>query len=181
MPAPTNSQLLSIMKGSTMKRSLQLWQQLTTHLEAVGTFAPQLALRMLLAYEFGVAGLEKWRGTNWFTDIQSDFPFPFNLIPADLSWQLSTWFELAGALALVLGLATRFFSASLIVLTIVAWAAVHAGNGYNVCDNGYKLPLMYLVLFLPLLFNGAGKASLDYFLSRRVQHQQGVFATLYLK
>jgi putative oxidoreductase len=161
------------MKGSTMNRTLQLWQQLTVHLEAVGTFAPQLALRVLLAYEFGIAGLEKFNGSNWFAEIQSDFPFPFYLLPAELSWQMSTWFELAGAVALVLGFATRFFSVSLIVLTIVAWAAVHAGHGYNVSDNGYKLPLMYLVLFLPLLFNGAGKVSLDYLLSRRMQHKQG--------
>ena len=155
-----------------MKRSLQLNQQLISHLDAVGTFAPQLALRILLAYEFGMAGLEKWRGSNWFAEIQSDFPFPFHLLPAEFSWQLSTWFELAGAAAVVLGLATRFVSAGLIVLTIVAWAAVHAGNGYNVCDNGYKLPLMYLVLFLPLLFNGAGKVSLDYLFGRRLQRQQ---------
>lgn len=156
-----------------MNRSLQLWQQLTVHLESVGTFAPQLALRMLLAYEFGIAGLEKWKGSNWFAEIQSNFPFPFYLLPAEFSWQMSTWFELAGAVALVLGFATRFFSVSLIALTIVAWVAVHAGHGYNVCDNGYKLPLMYLVLFLPLLFNGAGKVSLDYLLSRRMGHQHG--------
>lgn len=156
-----------------MNRSLQLWHELIVHLEAVGTFAPQLALRVLLAYEFGIAGLEKFQGSNWFAGIQSDFPFPFYLLPAEFSWQMSTWFELVGAVALLLGFATRFFSVSLIVLTIVAWAAVHAGLGYNVCDNGYKLPLMYLVLFLPLMFNGAGKASLDYLLIRRMQYKRG--------
>lgn len=104
-------------------------------LDAVGSFLPQLALRLFLAYEFWVAGVEKYQGTNWFADIQSDFPFPFNIVPADISWQLATWFELIGAAALVLGLATRFFSVSLAVLTLVAWAAVHAGHGYNVCER----------------------------------------------
>lgn len=44
---------------------------------------------------------------------------------------------------------------------IVAWASVHAGNGYNVCDTGYKLPLIYLMMLIPLLLSGPGKASLD--------------------
>ena len=46
--------------------------------------------------------------------------------------------------------------------------AVHAGHGYNVCDNGYKLPLMYLLMFLPLIFSGAGRASVDQLLWRRI-------------
>lgn len=151
-----------------MSCCIQPWANFSRHLEAIGGYIPQLGLRLFLAYEFWLAGVEKYSGTNWFADIQSDFPFPFNLIAPEISWQLATWFELIGAAALVLGLATRFFSLSLIVLTIVAWAAVHAGNGYNVCDNGYKLPLMYLLMFIPLLFNGAGKASMDHFIWKRI-------------
>lgn len=67
---------------------------------------------------------------------------------------------------LLLGLGTRFASVSLIVLTIVAWISVHAGNGYNVCDNGYQLPLMYLVMLVPLLLSGPGKLSLDHWIAR---------------
>jgi putative oxidoreductase len=151
-----------------MIRFIQIWSNFGRHLELLGGYIPQLGLRLLLAYEFWVAGVEKYRGTNWFADIQSGFPFPFNYVPAEISWQLATWFELIGPIALLLGIATRFFSLSLLVLTIVAWMAVHAGSGYNVCDNGYKLPLIYLLMFLPLIFNGAGKASLDYFVWQRV-------------
>lgn len=151
-----------------MSRCIQLWENFSSHLEAIGGYIPQLGLRLFLAYEFWLAGVEKYHGTNWFANIQSEFPFPFNLIAPEISWQLSTWFELIGAAALVLGLATRFFSVSLIALTIVAWVAIHAGNGYNVCDNGYKLPLMYLLMFIPLLFNGAGKASMDHFIWKRI-------------
>jgi len=151
-----------------MRCCIQPWANFSRHLEAIGGYIPQLGLRLFLAYEFWLAGVEKYSGTNWFADIQSEFPFPFNLIAPEISWQLATWFELIGTAALVLGLAIRFFSLSLIVLTIVAWAAVHAGNGYNVCDNGYKLPLMYLLMFIPLLFNGAGKASMDHFIWKRI-------------
>ena len=136
-------------------------------LNRIGEFLPQLALRILLAYEFWESGVEKFNGNNWFSDIKSNFPFPLNIIPTDISWFISTWFELIGAVALLIGLATRFFSLSLVILTIVAWASVHAGHGYNVCNNGFKLPLIYLVLFLPLLFSGAGKLSVDHFLFNR--------------
>ena len=134
----------------------------------VGAWLGSLGLRLLLAYEFWESGLEKLHGENWFADIQDRFPFPFNLVPVDLSWQISTWTELVGPIALVLGLGTRFASASLVILTFVAWASVHAGNGYNVCDNGFKLPLIYLVMFLPLLFSGPGKLSLDHLIARRL-------------
>lgn len=127
-----------------------------------------LAVRALLAWEFGEAGLGKLHGENWFGLIQGDFPFPLNHVPAEISWHLATWAELTGAALLVLGLATRFTSLSLLLLTAVAWASVHAGHGYNVCDNGWKLPLIYLVLLLPLLFGGAGRLSLDHLLARRL-------------
>lgn len=148
--------------------TLDVSHKLIDLLNRVGEFLPQLGFRFLLAYEFWESGVEKYHGTNWFADIQDQFPFPFNVVPVDISWFLSTWSELLGAVALVIGLGTRFFSVSLIILTIVAWVSVHAGNGYNVCDNGYKLPLMYLVMFVPLLFSGPGKLSLDYLIARRV-------------
>jgi putative oxidoreductase len=140
----------------------------TRQLNQIGEFLPGLALRLLLAYEFWGAGVEKLSGQNWFADIQSQFPFPFNLLPVGLSWFLATWTEILGSIALALGLGTRFAAAALLVLDIVAWVSVHAGNGYNVCDNGYKLPLMYLVMFLPLLFSGPGKASLDHLIVTRI-------------
>ncbi|HEY9197925.1 MAG TPA: DoxX family protein [Gammaproteobacteria bacterium] len=133
----------------------------------IGEFLPQLAIRVLLAYEFWESGVEKFRGENWFADIQDDFPFPLDLVPADISWFLATWSELLGAAALLIGLGTRLFSAALMILTLVAWISVHAGLGYNVCDNGFKLPLMYLVLFLPLLLSGPGRLSIDHLIARR--------------
>jgi putative oxidoreductase len=144
-------------------------------LERLAPVFPLLALRLLLAWEFGESGYAKLIGQNWFADIV--FPFPFNLLPPEFSWQLATWFELVGAVALALGLATRFFSLSLMILTVVAIAAVHWPEhwgsfsellrGYRIVDEegdgfgNYKLPLIYLVMFLPLFFAGAGKISLD--------------------
>jgi putative oxidoreductase len=144
-----------------------LWNRLTALLDAGGAWLAPLGLRLLLAWEFWESGVEKFNGENWFADIQGDFPFPFSVLPADLSWFLATWSELLGAIALVVGFGTRIFSFQLIVVTVVAWYAVHAGNGYNVCDNGWKLPLIYLVMFVPLLLTGPGKASLDHLIRQR--------------
>ena len=50
-------------------------------LNKLGEWFPQLAMRIFLAYEFWESGLEKFNGTNWFTDLGGQFPFPFNVIP----------------------------------------------------------------------------------------------------
>lgn len=150
-------------------------------LNQLGDSIPPLVLRIILAWEFGEAGYQKLIGTNWFTDIS--FPFPFSLLPASVSWNVATGFELIGAVALLIGLATRFFSISLIILTIVAIAAVHWPTewhslselltGYRIVDEqedglgNYKLPVLFIVMFLPLLFKGAGKISLDYLINNK--------------
>ncbi len=145
-----------------MNAVVSLGCKLTGALNWIGGFLPQLGLRFLLAYEFWDSGITKLHGENWFSQIQDSFPFPFNLVPPDISWFIATWTELLGAIALVVGLGTRFASFAMIILDLVAWASVHADNGYNVCSNGYKLPLMYLLMFLPLLFSGPGRLSLDH-------------------
>lgn len=152
-----------------MQEAIDLYTRATDSLARLGNAIAPLALRLLLAWEFGVAGLEKLRGQNWFADIHDRFPFPFGLVPVEASWFLATWSELVGAALLAVGLATRFTSAALMVLTLVAWTAVHAGLGYNVCQNGWKLPLIFLVLFVPLLLNGAGTLSLDHLIGRRLR------------
>ncbi len=142
-------------------------------LDRIGEWMAPLGLRLLLAYEFWESGVEKLRGTNWFADIQDRLPFPFDALPAELNWQIATWSELVAPVLLVLGLGTRVASAVLIVLTAVAWASVHAGNGYNVCDNGYKLPLIYLVMLAPLLLSGAGRLSLDRWVDHWIAKRAG--------
>ena len=149
-------------------------------LDRIGSWLPQLVLRALIGWEFLEAGLEKLHGENWFADVADKFPFPFNLLPPDLSWFLATWTELLGGVCIWLGLATRFWSAGLLILTIVAIAGVHwpaewsslseLWKGYAITDRGYgnfKLPLIFIAMLLPLLFTGAGRVSLDELIRRR--------------
>lgn len=134
------------------------WQATCSHALSM------LVLRLFAAYEFFEAGLEKWRGENWFADIQTEFPFPFYLLPAQLNWQLAMCAELLLPILLVLGLATRLSALALAILTLVAWYAVHAGLGYNIGDGGYKMAVIYLVVLLPIILNGSGKWSLDHWI-----------------
>ncbi|MCT8683308.1 DoxX family protein [Glaesserella parasuis] len=126
-----------------------------------------LGLRLFVAYEVFEAGVEKWYGQNWFADIQEQFPFPFYLLPSEINWAFAMGAELLFPLLLVVGLFTRFSALGLSVLTIVAWYAVHSGMGYNVCQNGYKMALVYLVILAPLMFQGAGMVSVDFWLQKR--------------
>ncbi len=147
--------------------------KLTQGLNWLGQFLPQLGLRLLLAWEFWESGMTKLRGQNWFAEIQDNFPFPFSLMPVDLNWTLAMWTELLGSVALVLGLGTRFAAVALMTLDGVAWISVHAGHGYNVCNGGFKLPLIYLIMFIPLLLSGPGKVSLDHLIVPRILRKQG--------
>lgn len=153
---------------------------LLQQLDRLAAWGWDIPLRLFLAWEFFESGLEKWNGDNWFEQIHANFPFPFNHFSAGFDWQVSMWAELIAPLLLLLGFGTRLASASLIVVTIVAIAAVHwpaqwstlaeLAQGYSITDHGfgnYKLPLIYLVALLPLLLKGAGVFSVDA-LGRRV-------------
>jgi putative oxidoreductase len=168
---------------SSFNQVISSYDVIRSKLNDFGSWLPQLALRLLLAWEFGEAGFEKLHGTNWFADIS--FPFPFSLLPPDVSWGIATFFEILGAFALAFGIATRFFSLSLIILTVVAVAAVHwpehwgsvaeLFKGYRIIDENedgfgnYKLPLLFIVMLLPLLFSGAGKVSIDYWIRSKTK------------
>jgi putative oxidoreductase len=155
---------------------------LLSRVDGVGDWLAPLGLRILLAWEFFEAGREKLQGENWFADLGDKFPLPLSLLGPNINWTLATWMELAGSVALLLGLGTRYFAVALWVLTVVAIYAVHwpsdwsslseLWRGYAISNDGYgnyKLPLIYLMMLLPLMLNGAGRFSLDHLInSRRV-------------
>ncbi|MGA9573329.1 MAG: DoxX family protein [Lysobacterales bacterium] len=163
---------------------LKLYDDFTSRLRASGEYMWPLMLRLILTWEFWESGITKLRGENWFEQIpwadwQKGFPFPFDLISANLNWAIATWAELGFAVMLLLGLFTRFAALSLIMVTMVATAAVHwpaewsgladLWSGYVITSQGdgnFKLPLLFVVMLLPLVFNGAGKISLDHLLVR---------------
>lgn len=163
-----------------MNTLIRLKNKIVGVLDPAGDWFALLPLRLLLAYEFGKAGVMKLNGSNWFGRIQDNFPFPFNVIPVEISWFMATWAEILGAACLVFGLFTRFWAFSLIILTIVAILGVHwpedwnslaeLWKGYAVSNKGfgnYRIPLLFIVMLIPLVFKGAGRLSVDHVLAKR--------------
>ena len=158
---------------------LKFYDEITSRLRVSGDYLWPLALRLILAWEFWEAGLTKLNGENWFgqvpwADWQIGFPFPFNVISYDLNWLLASCAELVFAVMLLLGFFTSFAAISLLIVTMVATAAVHwpaewsslssLWDGYVITADGagnFKLPLLFVIMLLPLIFHGGGKFSLD--------------------
>lgn len=119
-----------------------------------------LVARLTVAYGFYEPAMQKWSDissvADWFGTL--GFPLP------TLSAYLAASTELIGVAFLALGLFTRFISLPLIVVMIVAITTVHLANGFSAGDNGFEVPLYYM-LFLGIFASfGAGKISLDYLL-----------------
>jgi len=159
-----------------------IYDQLTARLRAGGSYVWPLLLRLVMFWEFWNAGAKKLHGENWFTDIpfsdwQQGFPWPFSTIPAQLNWFAATWGELIFSVLILFGLFTRFAALSLIVISAVAISAVHwpaewstysqLWEGYVITSKGagnYRVPLLFIIILMPLVFNGGGKLSLDHLL-----------------
>ncbi len=169
-----------------MNLFINFYDHLTARLKGAGDWIATLGLRLLLGWEFWSAGTNKLgvgsEAPAWFAN--QDFVFPFGLLSANANWFLVTWGEILASLALLLGLFTRFFAFTLLVITIVAIAAVHwpaswdslgqLWEGYSVSrvmDDGefrgnFRIPFLFLAMILPLLFLGGGKLSLDHLILR---------------
>lgn len=118
---------------------------------------PLLLIRLVLAYGFWGPATMKWNDISaigdWFASM--DIPFPL------LNAYLAASTELVGVFLLLLGLGTRFISIPLIITMLVAIFTVHFSNGFEAGNNGYEIPLYYLLMLFVLLANGPGKLSLD--------------------
>jgi len=121
---------------------------------------PLLMMRLVLAYGFYQPAMMKLNDVGaiaeWFESMG---------IPAPtLNAYLATYTEVSGFILLTLGFATRFISIPLIITMIVAIKTVHWENGFNASDNGYEIPLYYMIMLFTLFINGSGKISIDYFI-----------------
>jgi putative oxidoreductase len=117
-----------------------------------------------LAYTFWEAGKRKLEDiesiAGWFESLEIPAPM--------LNAYLATYTEVIGAVLLVLGLATRLISIPLIITMIVAIKTVHWENGFASGDNGYEIPLYFMLMLFVLLTFGAGKFSLDHYIKKYV-------------
>ncbi len=155
-------------------------------LNPTGDWVALLPIRLLMAWEFWYAGMQKFNGSNWFARFQDNFLFPFNVVPVEISWFLATWFEILGAIGLVFGLFTRFWAFSLIILSIVAISGVHWPESYGSfaelwesysvsrksdAHGNFRIPLLFIAMLTPLVLMGGGKLSLDHLLVKKLGHR----------
>jgi len=116
--------------------------------------------RLTIGYGFYEPAMKKWSDidsvASWFDSM--GIPFP------TLSAYLSASTELLGVVLLTLGLFTRLISIPLMVIMVVAIISVHYTHGFSAGNNGFEIPLYYLLFLAIFSSYGAGKLSLDYLL-----------------
>ncbi len=124
---------------------------------------PLLLMRLILAYGFFNPGMMKWRNMDgiisWFGDM--GLPFPA------LNAYLAASTEVGGAVLLLLGFGTRIISIPLMIVMLVAIFSVHLSNGFEAGDNGFEIPVYYLIMLFTLFVYGGGKISLYGLIKKR--------------
>lgn len=116
-----------------------------------------LGARVLIAYGFYQPAMEKWKNigdvAEWFQGMGVPFPL--------LNAYMAATTEALGVVLLTLGLFTRLISIPLIIVMIVAIVTVHFAHGFSAGNNGYEIPLYFMLFLMIFATQGAGKFSLD--------------------
>jgi putative oxidoreductase len=135
-----------------------------------------LSLRLVIGIGFMVHGWAKLsRGPSGFARLLTQIGAP---LPGATAW-VSTFVELLGGLAILVGAFVEVVSVPLIVMMVVAMFTVHWKYGFSSINTigltpngpqfgppGYEVNLLYIAGLLSLILGGAGALSIDRFLSR---------------
>lgn len=123
---------------------------------------PLLLMRLVLAYGFWGPAMMKWHNmdgiASWFGSM--GYPFP------TLNAYLAATTEVTGAVLVLLGIGTRLITIPMMVVMLVAIFTVHIGHGFEAGNNGFEIPLYYLIMLLTLMVYGPGKYSVEGLLRR---------------
>jgi len=116
-----------------------------------------LLIRLVLAYGFFEPAMMKWNDISavaqWFGSM--GIPFP------TLNAYMAATTELTGVILLSLGLMTRLIALPLMVVMIVAIITVHLPHGFSAGNNGFEIPLYYMLMLFALASHGPGRFSID--------------------
>ncbi len=127
---------------------------------------PLLFMRLVLAYGFWGPAMMKWNNMNAIADWFDSMGIPFPTVNA----YLSATTEITGVFLLLLGIGTRIISIPLMVVMLVAIFSVHIHNGFEAGNNGFEIPLYYLIMLFALLVYGPGRYSLEGLLKRATKN-----------
>jgi putative oxidoreductase len=116
-------------------------------------------LRVILGFLFAAHG---WQKFNEFTIAGTQASFAKMGVPAaELAAPVIASLELAGGIALILGILTRVVAALLALDMLGALFLVHAPAGVFAATGGYELVLLLAAAALALTLTGAGRLSVD--------------------
>lgn len=130
----------------------------TEHFQDIAFPVLLLLMRLWMAKIFFFSGLTKI--SNWDAALflfENEYKVP--LIPSDIAAYLSAFNELVFPVLLVVGLATRFATIPLLVMTLVI-------------QFTYEMSLEHFYwgfLLITLLICGPGKISMDYWIKRKLK------------
>lgn len=133
---------------------------LTKDLLSHGQSLSLLFARLAIAYGFYEPAMQKWSDISavamWFDSM--GIPLP------TLNAYMAATTEITGVVLLTLGLFTRLISLPLIIVMTVAIITVHLPYGFSAGNNGFEIPLYYMLFLAIFASFGAGKFSLDHLL-----------------
>jgi len=136
-----------------LKKTYLEFSRLSEYLQSLSL----LLARFAVAYGFYEPAMMKWSDIGAVAEWFGSMGMPLPLLNA----YMAATTEIVGVVLLTLGLMTRAISIPLIVVMIVAIVTVHLPHGFAAGNNGYEIPLYYMLFLLIFLSHGAGKFSLD--------------------
>lgn len=119
-----------------------------------------LLARWMIAYGFTFPALMKIHDMDatarWFES--------YGIPLASFTGMLVSTIEVTGIVFLTLGLFTRFISLLLACVMLGAIFFVHWHHGFSAAQNGFEIPLYYLIFLMIFASYGPGKYSIDHFI-----------------
>jgi putative oxidoreductase len=116
-----------------------------------------LLIRLVLAYGFYNPAMMKVKNIDGIISWFASMGIP---LPA-LNAYMATTTEILGVVLLTLGLGIRIITIPLIITMVVAIVTVHWSGGFEAGNNGFEIPLYYILMLFALFTFGAGKYSID--------------------
>ncbi|MGO4384693.1 DoxX family protein [Specibacter sp. RAF43] len=136
--------------------------------------AARTILRIVVGFLFAAHG---WQKYNEFTIAGTQGAFAQMGVPAaDLVAPVVATLELAGGIALVLGVLSRPIAALLTLNMVGAIVLVHAPAGVFVEAGGFELVLLLAAAALAVVLVGPGRLSLDHAMFARKNSKLAVLA-----
>ena len=121
--------------------------------------------RIILVIGFYSPAMMKVKNLEGVAEWFGSMSYPFPMVSAILA--MTT--EVLGIVLLTLGLGTRVIALPMMFIMVVAIFTTHISNGFAAGDNGFEIPLYYILMLFALVVYGSGKYSLDYLLGKKSQ------------